>query len=151
MRPIHRSRCWKAKERIKEKEIKITNWHKNQRNQVSAPLIIDPTAGSKTSEMKDVCRKFKAVTGMRVGIQERAGDAGKHVAKAEPLRIQSGGRNECFPCMSEGGKCEKNGAGYRIVCLTCKAAGKVSEYEGETSRNSFTRGLEHLAALRLEE
>ena len=53
--------------------------------------------------------------------------------------------------MSEGGKCEKNGAGYRIVCLTCKAAGKVSEYEGETSRNSYTRGLEHLAALRLED
>ena len=37
------------------------------------------------------------------------------------------------------------------MCLTCKAAGKVSEYEGETSRNSFTRGLEHLAALRLED
>ena len=92
-------------------------------DQVSAPLIVDLTAGSTTCEMKDVCRKFEAVTGMRVVIQERAGDAVKHVAKAEPLRIKPCGRNECFPCMSEGGKCEKNGAGYRIVCLTCKAVG----------------------------
>ena len=37
------------------------------------------------------------------------------------------------------------------MCLTCKANGKVSEYEGETSKNSYTRGLEHLAALRLED
>ena len=37
------------------------------------------------------------------------------------------------------------------MCLTCKAAGKVSEYEGATSRNSFTRGLEHYPALRLED
>ena len=53
---------------------------------------------------------------MRVVIQERAGDAVNHVAKAEPLRIKPCGRNECFPCMPEGGKCEKNGAGNRIVC-----------------------------------
>ena len=119
VRPIHRSRYWKAKERAREKEMKITNWHKSQANQVSAPLIVDPTAGNTTSEMREVCRKFEAVTGMRVAVLERAGDSVKHIAKAEPLRIQSCGRNECFPCQSGGGKCEKNGTGYRIVCLTC--------------------------------
>ena len=62
-------------------------------DQVSAPLIVDLTAGSTTCEMKDVCRKFEAVTGMTVVIQERAGDAVKYVAKAEPLRIKSGDRN----------------------------------------------------------
>ena len=151
VRPIHRSRYWKAKERAREKEMKITNWHKSQANQVSAPLIVDPTAGNTTSEMREVCRKFEAVTGMRVAVLERAGDSVKHIAKAEPLRIQSCGRNECFPCQSGGGKCEKNGTGYRIVCLTCQAAGKVSEYEGETGRNGYTRGAEHLSALRLED
>ena len=48
-------------------------------------------------------------------------------------------------------KCEKNGAGYRIVCITCQVAGKVTEYEGETGRNGYTRGIEHLAAMRLED
>ena len=74
-RPIHRSRHWKARERQKEKDLKVTNWHKTQRNQTSAPLIIDPTSGSMTSEIKEVCRKFEVVTGMRVVVQERAGDS----------------------------------------------------------------------------
>ena len=47
--------------------------------------------------------------------------------------------------------CEKNGAGYKIVCLTCQEAGKCTEYVGETGRNGFTRRSEHLAALRLED
>ena len=37
------------------------------------------------------------------------------------------------------------------MCLTCKSAGKISEYEGETGRNGYTRGVEHLSALRLED
>ena len=75
----------------------------------------------------------------------------KHVAKAEPLRSKGCGRAECFPCSTGWGKCEKNGAGSRIVCLTCQEAGKCTVYEGETGRNGFTRGSEHLDALRLED
>ena len=51
----------------------------------------------------------------------------------------------------EGGKCEKNGVGYRIVCLTCQMDGLSTIYEGETARNAFTRGMEHQDALRLED
>ena len=82
--------------------MKVTNWHKSQNYQVSAPLIIDPTAGTTTSDMKEVCQKFEAVTGMRVAVLERAGDSVKHIAKAEPLGSQSCGRDECFPCQSGG-------------------------------------------------
>ena len=71
-----------------------------------------------TQELREVCRKFELVTGMRVAVQERAGDSVKQVAKAEPLRSKGCGREECFPCSTGGGMCEKNGAGYKIVCLT---------------------------------
>ena len=128
VRPINRSRFWKAKERLREKERKITNWHKSQRNQISAPLIIDPTAENMTQGVKEVCRKFEAVTGMRVAVQERAGDSVKHVAKPEHLRRKSCGRAECFPCTTGGGECEKNGAGYKIVGFTCLRVGKCTEY-----------------------
>ena len=152
VRPIHRSRNWKAKVRRKEKELKVTNWHKNQRDQVSAPLILDPTAGSMTSDMKEVCRKFENLTDMRIVVQERAGASVKHLAKAEPLRNPTCQREDCFSCSTGGnGRCEKNGAGYRIECLTCQRAGKSAIYEGETSRNSYTRGVEHLDALRLQD
>ena len=66
VRPIHRPREWKEKERRLEKEAKVTNWHKSRPDQVSAPLILDPTAGSLSKDAKEVCRKFEQVTGMRV-------------------------------------------------------------------------------------
>ena len=116
------------------------------------PLVLDPTAGSMTSEIKEVCRKFENLTNMRVVVQERVGASVKHEAKAEPLRSKDCLREDCFCCTTDQkGRCEKNGAGYRIECLTCQRAGKSAIYEGETSRNSYTRGVEHLDALRLQD
>ena len=61
-RPVHRPREWREKERRREKELKLSNWHKTKKNQVSAPLILDPTAGNLTKEIKEVCVKFEKVT-----------------------------------------------------------------------------------------
>ena len=72
MRPIYRPREWKEKERRLAKEKKGQKWHQGKEGQVSAPLIIDPTAGNLTAKFKDVCRKFEEVTEMRVAVQERA-------------------------------------------------------------------------------
>ena len=36
-------------------------------------------------------------------------------------------------------------------CETCLRAGRLSSYAGETGRNSYSRGKEHLDALRLED
>ena len=150
VRPIHRPREWKERERRLEKEAKVTNWHKSRPNQVSAPLILDPTAGSLSKDAKEVCRKFEQVTGMRVVVQERAGNANKALAKSEPLKNEKCGRNDCFPCETGGGKCEKNGAGYEIVCVTCLKAGRKTCYYGESGKNGYTRGGEHRTACRLK-
>ena len=98
-----------------------------------------------------MCAKFEAVTGMHVVVKERAGLKNKSVAKAEPLKSKVCGRENCFPCISGGGNCQKNSSGYRVTCLSCQRAGISSIYEGETGKNGFTRGLEHLAVLRLED
>ena len=66
------------------------------------------------------------------------------MAKAEPLRSKNCGRQDCFCCRTGGGNCEKNGAGYRISCLSCRS--EVA-YEGETGSNCYSRGKEHEAAL----
>ena len=152
IRPVHRPREWKEKERRLEKERKREKWHQSREGQVSAPLIIDPTAGNLAEEMKDVCRKFEEVTEMRVAVQERAGKALKHLPKPEPLKTPGCGRDDCFPCKtSRPGKCEKNGVGYKIQCVTCKGERKLSLYDGETGGNCYTRGKQHQAALRLED
>ena len=89
---------------------------------------------------------------MRVAVQERAGKALKHLPKPEPLKTPGCGRDDCFPCKtSRPGKCEKNGVGYKIQCVTCKGERKLSLYDGETGGNCYTRGKQHQAALRLED
>ena len=61
--------------------------------------------------MKEICKRFESVTGMRVVVQERAGDSVKNTAKAEPLRNQSCGRTNCLPCTTgEEGMCKNNGS-----------------------------------------
>ena len=100
--------------------------------------------------MKEVCVKFEKVTGMHVAVQERAGISNKSLAKSEPLRSKKCGRQECFVCLTRGGKCEKNGVGYELKCEECWKNKRKTVYEGETGRNGFTRGAEHLASLRLE-
>ena len=146
VRPIHRPRSWKEKERRREKELKRTNWHQSKAKQVSAPLIIDPTAGEMTKDMRAVCKDFEKVTGWRVPVVERAGKAMRSVAKAEPLKKKGCQREDCFPCTSGGGNCERNGSGYRICCERCGA-----EYEGETGSNGYCRGKEQAGGLRLED
>ena len=151
VRPVHRPREWKERERRLEKEAKVGNWHQAHRNQVSAPLILDPVAGVMVGEMKEVCKRFESLTGMRVVVQTRAGKANKQLAKSEPLRSKKCGREECLVCATRGGSCEKNGAGYQIRCETCLRSGRTSTYDGETGRNCFCRGKEHQDALRLED
>ena len=66
-----------------------------------------------TNDIKEVCRKFESATGMRVVVQERAGQSVKLLAKAEPLKNQGCVRTSCFPCSTGGGQCEKNGVSWQ--------------------------------------
>ena len=55
-RQIHRARSWQKSARRLEKERKATTWHKSNADRVSAPLIIDPSAGELTEKMKAACK-----------------------------------------------------------------------------------------------
>ena len=152
VRPVHRARDWKEEERQRAKELKKTNWHRSKEDQVSAPVILDPTSGNMTKEMKAVSRKFEEVTGWRVPVVERAGTRVSSIAKAEPLKKGGCGREDCFPCTTGGGNCERNGAGYTISCLRCRMVVKEGvKYEGESGSNGYSRGGEHFTALDLKQ
>ena len=58
------------------------------------------------------------------------------------------GRQNCFTCRSEAGKCQRQNLIYEITCITCQRSEKVSIYVGETARTSFDRGAEHLNDLK---
>ena len=56
VRPVHRPREWKEKERRLAKEQKKNTWHQTRAGQMSAPLIIDPSSGPLTGEMRSLRR-----------------------------------------------------------------------------------------------
>ena len=86
---------------------------------------------------------------MRVAVKERSGRKMKADCKPEPLRKLDCERDDCLSCRSGNpGRCEQNSAGYRISCDACLLAGSEALYDGETGRNSYTRGLEHQDGLR---
>ena len=145
VRPIHRPREWKRKERRLAKQNKRSNWHSKGSGLVSAPLIVDPVPGNMLDKMRSVCSKFEESHGIRVQVCPRAGKSVKLDAKPEPLRKLGCERQDCLPCQSSGsrkGDCEKNSITYTITCETCKLEGKKTTYEGETGRNAFSRGVE---------
>ena len=90
------------------------------------------------------------------------------------------GRNDCFPCTSgDIGKCHRTNINYKIECIECDQNGPTSYpksqengveiipitdndrmaprgsqkaiYWGESSRNAYTRGSEHLEAIDSED
>ena len=76
----------------------------------------------------------------------------------EPLRVEMSAKNYpwkfegcdaqlCFHCSTTTKfttSCRTTGVGYRITCILCEGSGALDEYQGESGRNMFTRGKEHL-------
>jgi hypothetical protein len=145
------AREWQKAARRLDKETKPANWHKTDPTQISAPLIVDPTSGKLTAKLKEKCQQFQKTSGMSVKVRERAGLSVRSDAKSEPLRSKGCQRINCL-CCSQGkpGNCERNSVGYRISCEGCLGDGRWAHYEGETSRNSFSRGIEHQEDLKSE-
>ena len=72
-RQVHRAIKWqKAAQRLK-KERWLTTWHKGVEGQISALLIIDPTAGDLASSLTEACQKFEEATDIKVAVKLRAG------------------------------------------------------------------------------
>ena len=120
VRPIHLAREWQLEARRQRarraKESKREAWHQAEDGQVSAPLILDPTAGKLTAEMKKVCDRFEKAN-HRVVTKERAGMAMRQDAKSEPFRKRGCNRENCLVCKGgKPGNCEKNNSAYRIQC-----------------------------------
>ena len=55
------------------------------------------------------------------------------------------GREKCFTCNTgQVGACRRTGLGYQITCTVCGNRFIVSKYSGETGKNTFMRGKDHV-------
>ena len=79
--------------------------------------------------------------GIKIRVVEKAGRSIKSMLqRSDPFKERRCGRESCFVCTTEGkGSCDKNGINYAVTCTSCE-----NVYHGETSKNAFTRGKQHL-------
>ena len=155
IRLLFRPKDFKAEERRLDKLKKQSLWHKGGCEEgllAGAPLIVCPTAGEAISKkMKQVCKTFKAEHNIDVRVFERGGVKIGSIAKSDPLSQKGCQREDCFPCSSGGGgDCSKSCSAYRIECEECIKSDLRAVYEGETGRNCYSRGLEHVEGLSKE-
>ena len=91
---------------------------------------------------------------IRFKIVEMGGNTLKReLQKSNPTATPGCSKRECLGCRrqrGEGGQCHKNNINYQIECVLCEEQ-TPTVYIGETSRNLYTRGGEHLQRNRVEE
>merc|ERR1712020_559416 len=70
--------------------------------------------------------------------------------KSDPFKGPTCGREDkCFPCMSgDYQNCQGRGGAYSITCEEPGCKEKGVRYDGETGKNCFSRGLDHLQGYR---
>ena len=103
--------------------------------------------------LKEEDKEFREGTKMgQIKFVERAGTSVRDLlVTSNPWGDMKCGRQKCFVCKSEGagiGKCMKENVLYSIRCNECRERERESEYWGETGRDCYSRGGEHLSGFR---
>jgi hypothetical protein len=151
-RPLYRSRAYQSEERRLKKETQKKNWYNRDKTSdkfYMAPLIMNPTPGGELGKkIRVICEEVGEESGIRVKPVERGGEKLRRLCKSNPLGSKECGREKCLICKSgKTGRCYENSAGYRCICLGCKAVGKKAVYEGETGGSGFLRQQIHSKAV----
>ena len=91
---------------------------------------------------------FKDEHNINVKVFEHGGLKTGNIAKSDPLSPSMCESDNCFPCTSgRGGDCSKSCSSYRLECQECLKSELKAVHKGETGRNCYSRGSEHLAGL----
>ena len=105
-------------------------------------IFVPPTPNS--SLKKSMEREVKA-SPFKFKIVETAGRSIKsRLQKSNPFSRKKCQDNQCMVCSKNGkGNCRATNVVYKIECNICGHC-----YTGETSRNGYSRGIEHMTGLK---
>ena len=146
-RPVNRPRSWQADLRQKNKVAKRISWHKAGGYDI--PLFVPATPGSQlVKQLKEVEERSCTERKIKFRFEEIAGTSMTSILqKSDPW---AGGSCACCACCmgEKGGDCRRNNVTYQIVCEECEKMNVVAHYKGETSKNTYTRGLKHLEQIK---
>ena len=139
--PLYRPKTWKRRERQEDRRKKKTTWYKKGNN--NSVIFIPATPNS---ELKKKFENEVKESKLGIRIVEKSGRTIKSLVQRSNHsdNMKCADREKCMVCKEENskGNCRRENINYDIICQTC---GDV--YKGETSRNAYSRGLEHIAGL----
>ena len=146
--PLNRLPGFRKVERRKEKQQKRKGW--SQKGGYTAPIIIPATPdGILAKKLREVAES-EATPGLRLKIVERGGKRlGNVLSKPNPTssdhcirKDHPKAKKRCVGCNQNGGisNCQTSNCVYKYEC---EIDGCSGTYIGETSRNVYTRSLEH--------
>ena len=147
VQPIYRAKSWKKEERRRAKASKKVNWA--TKGGYIAPIFVPTTPGGALLKMMREVADSEAKEGIKFKIMEVGGRTLKRTfQRSNPTATPGCMDPECIACKDErgkGGNCRRNNVNYEIECHLCADGGRPV-YIGETSRNLFTRGKEHMGS-----
>ena len=138
--PLNRPAGYKKNERRKQKQLKKKTW--STKGGYIAPIIIPSTPDGKLAKMLRKVAEEESENGIKFKIIEKGGlTMEKMLQKPNPTASGICGKENCV--MDKQGSsdtmCHKSNVLYEWVCKKCG-----NKYVGETSRNFYTRSLEHI-------
>ena len=139
-RPLYRPKDYRREERRREKKEKKHLWAKKGGH--IAPIFVPATPGSELMKILRRVAEEEKKEGIKFNIIESGGKTMKRELMMSNPTATPGCRKEDCPCCAEekgrGGPCQRANVNYEVECMVCHA-----KYWGETSRNLYTRMLEH--------
>ena len=141
--PLNRGRKYKVIERRKEKISKKRNWNKRSgKGACGPPIIVPSTPNSELAKMLKEIADQEPNAKQRFRIIEKGGPTiERSLMKPNPIGKEGCDKSDCIVCKQGGKLCHKGNVCYM---MECKVEGCDAGYDGETHRNAYTRGAEHM-------
>ena len=143
-RPKYRGKETNTPRKRTERKKKRHNWYRV--GGYESVIFVPATPNSELARrMKDVVSR----SNLNINVVERAGTKIKRLLqKNDPNKSGECNADNCFVCSTtKEGSCRKSGVTYRI---TCKGNCGGDVYNGETHKNGYSRGGEHLSDYRFK-
>ena len=138
--PMYRPRNWKRVERAEARRMKKSEWFRGKGGKNESVIFVPATPGSELKKRYlDTIQKAE----VEIAVAEVPGSTAKsRVQRSDPFRDRKcEDPDGCMVCGNggKGGRCRDTGVTYEVRCKRCD-----ERYIGETSRNAYTRGREHM-------
>ena len=150
-RSLFRPKGYKKQERKKEKKLKKTKWFAREESRYSTVIFINPTSNSELLKLLEKTEASNKISeDKRIKFVEKNGSKIIDILKKQDPFASNCEKHDCLACVSSDPSnnkltnCRKNNVMYEMQCLNCKNKGNKRTYTGESCKNVYIRGVQHM-------